>query len=754
MNATQEQPIRWDGWVYPYIPGKTLDIHDSITLHDEIAPQVDPIDHEVLRFALWNVNVEHGTTIVKLSGSPIAAFGHDFNPVILDEVGDYVMFGPYLQYLASATSSAVKWTLENRAENPGIFPGDLFLANDPWIASTHQPDVCILAPVFIADRLFCWVANTLHQWDLGGTAPGGFNPMAPDVFWEPPCIPPLKIVERGVIKRDVEQLYTRFSRMPELVGVDLRATMVGCRVAVERLQQMCERYGAATVKASMRKLQNDSEKAFVTRLATVPDGTWTAAGWMESASLSDRGIYKNRMTLTKCGDRLKFTNHGSAAQVGALNATFCAWRGACLAIMMSQMLYDQMFVIEGALRHIDFEVEPGLINCATRPASVSAAPPGTLMNSIGLAGSLISRMLACSSDPDLRKEAQGCMGNLAFPINAIQGTDQRGNHYASFILDPLGAAIAAYSWRDGVDIGGWSWDLQSTMPNCEDNELFYPILYLWRRELPDSGGAGRFRGGNACEFAVTPHKTDRIQMSTVGSQLAVPGWGVFGSLPTSTCKFAWIKQTDILGKLARGVATPRAPTEVQGEPEWVRAKTYNNELKPGDIWICAWAGAGGYGDPILREPALVEADVAAGRVTAAWAHTAYGVITGDAGATAERRAAILHERLGHAPTRPIDLYARPQGDPIHEYLEARTDGIYCRPSGVRLSACTANWKDGAKQRLSPITAANPIIRDSKLYTDASVELREFFCPQSGLLLDTEIVIDGAAVEWDTRIAIT
>ena len=175
----------------------------------------------------------------------------------------------------------MKWTLENRSENPGISPGDIFLSNDPWIGATHQSDVGVAAPVFVDGRLFCWVANTLHQWDLGGTAPGGFNPMAPDVFWESPLIPPVKVVEGGEIRRDIEQYYTRTSRLPKLVALDLRAEITGCKMSVSRIQGLVERYGAGTVKATMRKLQDDSESAFVKRLATIPDGTWSEEGWME-----------------------------------------------------------------------------------------------------------------------------------------------------------------------------------------------------------------------------------------------------------------------------------------------------------------------------------------------------------------------------------------------------------------------------------------------------------------------------------------
>ena len=308
MATADATEISWDGKVYPYIPPDELTIHESVQLHSETDERVDPVTHEVLRHALWNINVEHGNMIMRISGSPICAYGHDFNPVILDEGGDFVFFGPFLQYLAAATSSAVKWTLENRSENPGIGPGDIFMFNDPWVGATHQSDVGVAAPVFVDGKIFCWVANTLHQWDTGGTAPGGFNPMAPDAFWESPCIPPVRIVEGGRIRRDIEEQYTRLSRLPELVALDLRAEVAGCKMAAGRIAGLVERYGAGSVKATMRKLQDDSEAAFSKRLESIPDGTWTEEGWLEVSLPGDRGLYKNRVSLTKKGNRLIFSN--------------------------------------------------------------------------------------------------------------------------------------------------------------------------------------------------------------------------------------------------------------------------------------------------------------------------------------------------------------------------------------------------------------------------------------------------------------
>ncbi len=125
----------------------------------------------------------------------------------------------------------------------------------------------------------------------------------------------------------------------------------------------------------------------------------------------------------------------------------------------------------------------------------------------------------------MRSEVMSLMGTAAFPIAAISGVNQHQNIYASFLLEPLGAGLPATSFRDGIDTGGLAFDMQSMMPNAEENEWFYPILYLWRKELPDSGGAGKYRGGNSGQFAIVAHDTDRVNMYLASAHNAVPGLG-------------------------------------------------------------------------------------------------------------------------------------------------------------------------------------------------------------------------------------
>jgi len=752
-----QAPIQWDGRTYPYIPPKRLNTHPSLSLHTAAAEAIDPVTYEVVRHALWNINVEHGNTIMKISGSPSCAYGHDFNPSLMDENGDFVFFGPFLQYLSSATGSAVKWTMEYRSDNPGIHDGDIFLTNDPWIGATHQSDVALVAPVFWQGKLFCWVGNTLHQWDMGGTSPGGFNPMAVDVFWESGCIPPIKIVEGGILRKDLEEEYARRSRMPQLVALDLRAEIAGCNVARERLLALIARYSAETIKAVMRKLQDDSEKAFLRRLATIPDGTWRESSWIELKGPGDRGLYRNALALTKRGDTLIFSNAGSDPQAGTLNCTLVAWKGAIASMICSQMLFDQMFVVQGAYRHMEFDVTPGTISCATYPAAVSAAPPGVLLQTIALSALVISKMLSCSSDEQLRSEVQSYMGAAMYPVAAFQGIDQRGAPYASFLLDPVGAALAGLSWKDGVDTGGWPWDLQSTMPNVEDNEWFYPILYLWRKELVNSGGAGKYRGGNSAEIAFIPHGTDHISLFTASGHCAVPGPGLHGGLSPATTRFSMKREANVKRQLQETHRMPTRVEELRGQVEYIAPKAFDLSQTPADVFVLSWAGAGGYGDPLERDPAHVVLDIQRGNITPAWARTAYGVVFDghdhvDMQATEAQRAVLRKARIQKAPQHERRKVNAAQARRIAEGLLWADGVVACSKCAKEICRVGENYKLHCAVTEHPVSDTNPYVLDPKVYVDNEMVFRSYACPSCGLLLQIEIARPSDPPLWDIQLA--
>ena len=642
----------WDGVNQSYIPPEPLNLDPAVELHSAAAEEVDGVDYEVLRHALWNVNDEHGVTIEKVSGSPFASNAHDFNTVILTEDGEYVFFGPHIQYFSGAMDMPIKWTLEHLGGSPGIGEGDMFLSNDPWVGASHQSDVQLTCPVFWEGRIFCWVANALHQYDIGGNTPGSFCADAETVFDEPVPIPPLKMVEADQIRPDLERMYVRHSRQPQLVALDLRAQMAGNIVARNRILGFIERYGPETVKGVMRKIIADGEESFVRRLRQIPDGTWRAVGYLEAALPGDRGVYPVTMNVRKQGDYLTFDNRGSHAAVGAVNSTFSGWRAGILCILNPYLCYDQLYSTGGMLRHVRFEPEAGTINCPSFPASVTNSQIGNVFGG-ALANAALGKMLLAA--PELRGEAFAVGGGSVFPMSAIGGVDQYGNEFGTGFLDPLGGAVGAFPDRDGVDTGGTFYEPKTIMVNVEQIEQMFPVLYLYRRELPDSGGAGKHRGGNGGSFAVVAHGIETIYHAPSAAGCAVPtSFGLSGGSPACTNNFRMLRGSDVRARFSSR-EIPQSIEDFEGEEQVVEPKERGMTQGVDDVWEVSWCAGGGYGDPLERDPASVLADVLHGRVSRETAVEVYGVVFADgpevdAAATEESRKEARRGRLERART--------------------------------------------------------------------------------------------------------
>src|SRR6188474_2600527 len=639
-----------------YVPPKTLSISKKLRLHTRVRRSIDPVTFEVVRHALWNVNEEHGATIQRLSGSPVAMYALDLNPSILTEDAEFVYFGPYMQYMSAVTDTQVKWTLENRSDNPGIADGDMFLANDPWVGAAHQMDVMLLCPVFWKGELFCWVTNCLHQYDIGGITPGSFCPSARDAFDEGILIPPVKIVEGNEIRRDIEDVYLRSSRKPSAVALDFRAQLAGNMTARDRILALISRYGAETVKGVMRKILDDGERAFLKKLSLLPDGVWRDRTYVECCRPGDRQAHRVALTLRKEKNRLIFENEGTDPQAGGINATYSGWRGAIMVAINELLCWEQYYAVGGALRHIDFNPTPGTLNCADFPASVSTAPVQCMEISLYPAYNVLSKMLY--PDPELRRDVMCIGGTSQWPATIFRGTDQWGEQYGYILVDPIGGAIGAFSHADGISTGGQSRTPICKLPNVEHTEQSFPVLFLYRKEITDSGGAGKFRGGLSAESCFVPHGTDRITHDTLSSGNAIPtSTGMMGGYPGAVNRYRFLKDSNVMDRL-RQSSLVNDIDELKGRKEELGLRQQDFTQNPSDVYAVLWSAAGGFGDPLERDAERVKADVDNGNVSEKAALEIYGVVLGDARATERRRTELRARRIaGHALR--VEKLARP-----------------------------------------------------------------------------------------------
>jgi len=755
MNATEKRVF--DGKKTGYVPPKKLAISAKLALHRQAARSIDPITYEVIRHALWHVNEEHGATIQRLSGSPVAMYALDLNPSILTEDGEFVYFGPYMQYMSGVTDTQVKWILEYRSDNPGIRDGDMFLANDPWVGAAHQQDVMLICPVFWNGELFCWVTNCLHQYDLGGITPSSFCGSAENAFEEGICIPPVKIVENNTIRRDIEEVYLRSSRKPEAVALDFRAQLAGNITARDRVLSLIRRYGPGVVKGVMKKIIDNAEAAFLTKLRRLPDGIWRERSYVECCRPGDRHTYRVALTLRKKGTALVFENEGTAPQDGAMNATYSGWRGSIMVALNELLCWDQYFCIGGALRHVDFDPTPGTFNCADFPASVSTAPIQAMEISLYPAYNVLSKMIHC--DPELRNDIMCIGGTSQWPATIFRGLDQWGERYGYILVDPIGGAIGAFATGDGISTGGQARTPICKLPNVEHTEQTFPLLFLYRKEVVDSGGAGRWRGGLSAESCFIPHRTNVITQDTLSSGNAIPtSPGLMGGYPGATNAYKFKRGTDI----HRRFASRQMPTdiaELDGTDVTLGLRQENFLQEPGDVYAVVWSAAGGFGDPLERDPERVQADVIEDRcVSIAAAREIYGVAIADDGAVDVEATRRLRASRRDANRRNDGDVARIEGKLVFRLTDSldvrrERDGahIACSRCSADLGPTHGNYKDRCVRRDADIRAANPNIGDYRRYIDDRPVFRQFFCPGCGALIENEVARESDPVLHDIEL---
>ena len=740
MNNNQAA-TDWNGRTHSYRPKPDWSdrISPNLRLHTDFDDDLDPVTFEVLRQKLWTINLAHGETITRISGSPLLA-ALDFNMSILTEDAEVVVNAPYVQFLNAGAPLGIRYILEKHSGKPGIDEGDIWCCNDPWIAACHQMDVMFAAPIFVDGMLFGWVANAGHQYDLGGIVPGGWPQNAEDVYSDPVVLTPFKMVERGELRPDMEALYLRQSRMPDLVALDLRAQIAGVVLARDQIVGLAKRYGAGTVKAAMRRMLDQAQESFRQTLLKVPDGTWTEIRYLDEALPGQRTTQRTHLTITKKGDRITINNAGTDAQTPGTNGIpFTSFSGSITGIISVSMLYAQLFAYGGCERQIDYDLTPGLLLCVDYPTAVSGGILQTIpmMNAVQ---SILSRMMACNDE--LRPDLVAPCGDFMLPV--LIGYDDRGKYFGQAILDSFGCGSGARSFGDGVNSSGPTFSPLSVVLNVELIEQWYPLLFLYRKEDADGGGAGEWRGGNGIRSAITPYRSQSMTVVTnSGGQCisAQNAGGLFGGLPSPAGHYLVSYGTDLHEKAGNRIM-PGDIEELQAErTEPLRAKSNGAALDAGDVMEIRVGGGGGYGDPLERDPARVARDVRLGYASIGAATSIYGVALTSGGDVAVEPTEALRRKLrgeraswrasgvsDDAPTTPAT------GEPrrlIHAYIASvDQDGervLACDKCGHRYCGYSGDYKAGALMDEAPVMTI-PSAVDPAHFVDEPIVLRRFCCP--------------------------
>jgi N-methylhydantoinase B len=604
-------------------------------------PHLDPITFEVLRHKLDEIVAEAYHTIGRVSGSPVVYEAGDHQEAICTATGDLVAVGAGALHWIRSIAEGVKHVSTTFDENPGFEDGDQFIVNDPYIAAVHASDLQLLAPIFWRGRLIAWAGTASHQQDTGGVNPGGHHVSATDVFAEGFQTPGLKLVERGVIRADVEATFANLIRQPELGLLDVRAKIASNNVMRDRILGLVERYGVETVLALFDQVIDYSESRLRSRLSAIRDGEWTARSHIEAMAEPHLSA---ELKLSVRGDGLTFDFTGSSPQsAGAENISVPGVVSGAMCPVLVTLCHDLPWN-EGLFRPVDFVLPEGSVVNPIRPAAVSSnVPSGGLTLVTACAQAAVAKLLR--STDEHRDEAAGSVGaTFNFPVFA--GADAAGQPFATLILDGLAGGAGALDGADGDHSGHTAWGTKTMVANVETTELLYPLLYLWRREVTDSAGPGRHRGGAGVSVGIMPWKVPALACITVGVGTESRGsLGVAGGYPGANAPVAVLR-----GGVDDGAsALPDAPEAAGGEREQISPKGMTMLSGQDILHMQVSSGGGGYGDPIERRPDAVRTDVQERIVSRELAAQVYGVVLTheglfDEAATQRRREEIRAQR--------------------------------------------------------------------------------------------------------------
>jgi N-methylhydantoinase B len=612
----------------------------------------------------------------------------------------------------------------------------MFILNDPYRGAVHQPDVSIVAPIFHEGRLVAWAGSCAHQLDIGGMSFGSWSAQATEIQQEALLLTGVKLVEGDVIRRDIWTMIMGMSRLPRLLGLDFNAMIAANRVAIKRFKELMARYGGDTVEAIVAAEVDLSADRLRRKLAAVPDGVYRAIDYLDHDGHENR-LYQVCVALEKRGDELTVDLEGTSPQApGFINCSWSGMVGSVLTALLPVLAADIAWN-EGLLHPITFKAPESSLANATWPAPVSGGTASGCWVVVNTALAAFSRLAACSAG--IREHSQGVTkGSISILLLSAQNRD--GGPYGNMLLDSTAGGGGGHDDHDGLDASGDFPVARPSISNVENAEAAGPLLYLYRRFVPDTGGAGRMRGGATTGLAITPHDVDQMHAVLLGHGSGVPNSvGMFGGLEGS-CNMNFLRPgQDGDGSLVRDVYDA-ATLQALGETENVGPKPGHMLLGPGDVFAFAFQGGGGYGDALLRDPDSVLTDVEAGFVTEEAAEHLYGVVIAggavDRDATSARRTAIRTERLGgSAPAAEAAVVAAGDGElGIGPSLKRDAGGDLVCGCGQGLGPASGNWKDHAVARMVAPEEHGPHI---VLHEELS--LREHACPACGTLLEAEVI---------------
>jgi len=555
-----------------------------------MAAGLNAVELEIVRNALVAAAEEMSVTIWRTSRSAVVREILDYSTCVFDANGESVAQAARMPVHLNSMASCLTDILARHIPLERWEEGDVVVTNDPYCGGQHLPDIQTFKPVFLDGRRVAIAGILVHHLDVGGGAAGSYYAHATEIFHEGFRIPPLKIVRAGRRNEEVVQLLLQNSREPANVGGDFESQLAALDVGAETLKRVARRYGPDLLSQACAEIQAQSERSMRQAIAAMPDGTYEFEDFVDDDGIEDKAL-RIHAKLTVAGEAIGIDLSGSSPQArGPVNCTLNMSGSAVVCGVMMSIAAD-VPANAGCYRPIRIVAPEGLCVNARHPAPVA--------NRMAVGHRVVNAVMGAFARALPGRIPAAYYGvSYAYALNCF---NEDGSRQVYFDLECGG--WGAHPEEDGASAFSCGFHNIANSP-VEMVESTMPITFTAYAMAPDSGGAGRTRGGLGLvrEFrldapaGVFAANLDRFRH---------PPYGLDGGAPGRPGRL-------LLKRAGEGQRQPLA------------SKVAGLELGHGDTIRLETSGGGGYGQPAERERAAVLADVEEGYVSPEEAKRRYG----------------------------------------------------------------------------------------------------------------------------------
>jgi len=548
--------------------------------------EFDPIMLEILWRRLISIVDEADSTVSRTAFSSLLRDAHDYTCMFTDGKGRELAQGTFATPGQSGAMALGIKNLVNQLPPDTYTPGDVFITNDPWALAGHLNDVCVMSPIFYKDRLVAFTACVFHHSDIGGRVSSDNH----DVFEEGLFIPLVKLYDGGVLNQSViDMIQWNVRTRDEVIG-DIRSQIAANHVCAEKICQMLKENDLDSLDDLADQIITRTEKSMREEIEKIPDGIYRTEGIIEQTKGKKDLVIKAAIEVK--GSDIIVDLDGSSPQVDWGGNVVYNFTYAYVFMAMKSMFGPDIPNNDGCARPVQLRAPEGsVVNCKF-PAAVAARL---------VIGHFLTEIIYRALSTVLPDKVIAGSGGTPGTMNVFYGKRSDGRPWHSVII--RGGGMGAGSNNDGNYVYIFPANGANTPMEIFENDT--PLIVEKRELITDSGGPGKMKGGIAKRvvFKVPDDKYAPIPPVNLGIQagrFVLPPEGLFGGKPGAKAQF-----------LVNGVP---------GNPYGL------TQLKPGDVVTIATAGGGGYGNPLERDPEMVEADVMEGYVSLEKANEDYRVI--------------------------------------------------------------------------------------------------------------------------------